>query len=349
MAAWWIGKPMAEMTAREIVKRCIEFRQPPRIGMHFEVLPIDGRVWHETDFALVSYLPDPAFQPRHPGADEWGVVKISLDPSGQGVGEAKINPLAEGWHLLAAYPFPDFANPARYAGLAERVAGLHAQGKYVYGDLPSLMSLPADLRGMENWYADHLLEPENIGRLLDRILEIRLTIIEQYAQAGMDGAITWDDMGDNERVFFRPAIFRALYLPRYQATTAALHARGMHFIHHCCGQVRQYMPLFVEGGCDVLQLDQPERMGIDWLGEHFGGKICFWNSIDIQKTMPTGDLAAIAAEARRQILRFGNFDGGFMVKSYEQPLSVGITAAAFEAQREAFHRYGNYPLSGFED
>ena len=25
------------MTSREIVKRCIEFRDPPRIGMHFAV------------------------------------------------------------------------------------------------------------------------------------------------------------------------------------------------------------------------------------------------------------------------------------------------------------------------
>ncbi len=27
---------MESLSSREIVKRCIEFRSPPRIGMHFE-------------------------------------------------------------------------------------------------------------------------------------------------------------------------------------------------------------------------------------------------------------------------------------------------------------------------
>ena len=160
----------------------------------------------------------------------------------------------------------------------------------------------------------------------------------------MDAVITYDDMGTNERVFVSPRLFREIYLPRYKKTTEALHERGMHFIHHCCGQVRQYMDFFVEGGCDVIQLDQPELMGIDWLGEHYGGRICFWNCVDIQKTMPTQDLQAIENEAHRQVWRLGNFGGGFMVKAYQQPMAVAITEETFEAQYRAFHRYGHYPL-----
>jgi uroporphyrinogen decarboxylase len=339
---------MTELTGREIVKRCIEFRDPPRIGLHFATLPTQGRVWPETDFGLVSYGPDPDFHPRRPGEDEWGVVRVSFDPSGYGVGEAKVNPLAEGWHLLDAYRFPDYANPARYGHLAGQVAALHAQGKYVYGDIPGLMMPPVDLRGMANWFADHLLDREQLCRLLDRLVAIRLTIIEQYARAGMDGVITWDDMGDNERALVRPALFREIYLPRYQKTTAALHERGMHFIHHCCGQVRQYMDYFLEGGCDVIQLDQPKLMGVDWLSQNYGGRICFWNSIDIQKAMPAGDLLAIEREAHQQVWRLGNYGGGFMVKAYEQPESVGIAPELFEAQYRAFKKYAAYPLIKYE-
>jgi uroporphyrinogen decarboxylase len=325
---------MDDLTSREIVKRCIEFRGPPRIAMHFEVDPVKSRVWPETDFGFAAYGSDPNFYPGQPGADEWGVVKVSLDPMGQGIGEAKVFPLGGGWQLLDAYAFPDFANPARYIGLTEKVAALHVQGKYVYGDIPSLMLLPSDLRGMENWLTDHLLERENLCHLLDRIVETRLTIIDQYARSGMDGAITWDDMGTNESVFVRPQLFREIYL----------HERGMHFLHHCCGQVREYMDLFIEGGCDVIQLDQPELMGIDWLGEHYGGRICFWNCVDIQQTMPTGDLQAINNEAHRQVWRLGNFGGGFMVKAYQQPMAIGISVETSEAQYRAFHQYGNYPL-----
>lgn len=334
------------MDGREIVKRCIQFRDPPRIALHFAVDPIDGHTWPFTDFGSAAVKDDPDFVPQHPKQSEWGVVMETLDPTS--MGEPRGNPLAEGWHVLDSYPFPDFTKPSRYVGLPEQVAALHAQGKYVYGHIPSLMLLPAALRGMENWFMDHILAKEALCHLLDRIVEARLTIIEHYHAAGLDGVITWDDMGTDERVFVSPAMFRDIYLPRYKRTNDALHNRGMHFIHHCCGQVRDYMDLFIEGGCDVLQLDQPELMGVDWLGEHYGGKICFWNCVDIQKTMPTGDVQRIEAEAHRQVWRLGNFGGGFMVKAYQQPNAVGITVEAAEAQYRAFMRYASYPLIPLE-
>ena len=58
------------MTSREIVKRCIEFRDPPRIGLHFQVDPIQGKTWDESDFTSVGYATDPRFIPA-PGKKEW--------------------------------------------------------------------------------------------------------------------------------------------------------------------------------------------------------------------------------------------------------------------------------------
>jgi len=89
-------------------------------------------------------------------------------------------------------------------------------------------------------------------------------------------------------------------------------------------------------------------MGIDWLSQNYGGRICFWNSVDIQKTMPAGNHLAIEREAHRQVWRLGNFGGGFMFKAYEQPESVGITPELFEAQYRAFKKYATYPLIRFE-
>jgi len=331
------------MTSREIVRRCIEFRDPPRVAWHFRTDPVDGRVWDETDFAGVSCAADPGFV-RKPGqnewGDEWGVRKRTLTTQ---VGEAVGFPLADGWHLLEDYRFPDFEAPWRWEGFGEKVAAGHAAGRYVYAAIPTLMQLPANLRGMENWFADNLLEKENLARLLDRIVEIRAGIIERYAAAGVDGVITYDDMGTNDRTLVSPDTFRELYLPRYRATVDLLHQRGMHFIHHCCGQVRELMDMIVEAGCDVIQLDQPTLMGIEWLGGNYAGRICFWNCVDIQTTMNGEDLGAIEAEAREQVRHLGGRRGGFMVKAYQQPESIGLTVEKVDRQYRAFVKCGSRP------
>jgi len=88
-------------------------------------------------------------------------------------------------------------------------------------------------------------------------------------------------------------------------------------------------------------------MGIDWLAAHFGGKMCFWNPVDIQRTIGRGDLDAIADEAHHQVWALGREAGGFMVKAYQQPNSVGMTVAESQAQYDAFMRHCHYPLEPY--
>lgn len=335
------------LSSREIVRRCIEFDDPPRIGLHFNVAPIDGRVWPDTDFALVGYGADPN-APAAEGEDEWGLRWETFDPTGENMGQAKNQPLGEGWERLDTYRFPDFSSPGRYAGLKNSVAAAHAAGKYVYGHVPTLMTLPGVLCGLENWFIDHALNPDDLARLLDLIVDARLKIIAEYAAADVDGVISWDDMGTNTSPMVSPEMFRQIYLPRYRRTTDALHERGMHFIHHCCGQVRPYVDMFIEAGCDVLQLDQPTLMGIDWLADQAGGKLCFWNPVDIQTTIASGNLEAIRDEAHHQTWAFGRFGGGFMVKAYQQPNAIGMTVAQAQAQYDAFMEFAGYPLVPYE-
>ena len=333
------------MTSREIVKRCIEFRDPPRIGMHFRTDPLDGRVWDTTDFASAGFAVDPRYKRKKDQMEwtnEWGVLKRSINTR---LGEAVGFPLGEGWHCLKHYRFPDLFARWRWENLEEDVRRGHEAGKYVMGSVPALMQVPANLRGMENWFMDHVLEKDNLSILLDRITDIRLGMIERYAEAGMDGVITYDDMGSNDRALVSPAVFRELYFDRYKSAVDLLHKNGMHFIHHCCGQVREFMDMFLEAGCDVIQLDQPTLMGIEWLGRNYGGKICFWNPVDIQATMNSRDMDAIEDEARRQVWHLGNYGGGFMVKAYQQPESIGLTPECLEKQYETFIRHSEYPLN----
>ena len=57
-------------------------------------------------------------------------------------------------------------------------------------------------------------------------------------------------------------------------------------------------------------------MGIGWLAKHADGRICFWNPVDIQTPIATGDLNAIEDETHREVWRLGNFGSGFMANAY---------------------------------
>jgi uroporphyrinogen decarboxylase len=335
---------MTGMTSCEIVKRCIEFKAPPRIAMLFATDPIQGKTWDFTDFAWGGYVADVDFRPSRKGQNEWGVIYETLNAAS--FGQPKSHPLAEGWHKLEAYQFPDFDKPSRYCLSPDLIKQQY--NKYVYGPIQPLMMTAMELRGMENWLMDHIASQSELAYLLDRLVDINLKIIDHYAKAGVNGVIVWDDMGVNDRAFVTVSSFKQFYYPRYKKVIDALHEHNMHFIHHCCGWVREYMDLFVEGGWDVLQIDQPNLMGIDWLSDNYGGKLCFWNPVDIQTTIGKNDLSAIDEEACHQVWAFGRYNGGFMVKAYQQPEALGVTIEAIEAQYNAFHKYSTYPLSPYK-
>jgi hypothetical protein len=123
---------------------------------------------------------------------------------------------------------PDLTKPAGQAHLPEQVAGFHAQGKYVYGPIRAPMTMCGELGGLANWFMDHALHPDEPGRLLNIVTDARLAIIDGFADAGVDGVISWDDMGTHQQPMVSPEMFRAIYFPRYKRT-----CDGWITTHHC--------------------------------------------------------------------------------------------------------------------
>jgi hypothetical protein len=328
------------MESREIVKRCITFNNPPRIGLHFDVEPLNGKKWPVTDFGILSYPYDPKRKYTNPNND-WGMALTSLNAERQDKGQVKEHPLKD-WNDFHNYPWPDFSNPYRYLQLKDEMAEFREKGLYVYGSVPSLIQLCSDLRYIENWFLDHLIHPTKLTALLEIIHKARMDIVDEYYKMGVDGVITWDDMGTNIDTLISPVEFRQIYFPWYKKFNDELHNRKMHFIHHCCGKVNKFMDMFIEAGTDVMQLDQPTLMGIDFLSENYGGKICFWNPVDIQTTMQQDNLDKIRTEAHEMVRKLGKFNGGFMVKAYESPEAINLTEEKFIAQYEAFLEVAEY-------
>jgi hypothetical protein len=331
----------AGTTSRDIVRRAIEFESPPRVPYSF-ISPL------ESDFfeAVVLSALQGDFRGRPPGAelgqvyqDPWG---IGWEVTGRHWDHAIEHPLAD-LGRLAAHPFPDVAAPERFEWFAPYLERAHAAGKYVVGGDPiGMYELMRGLMGFEDLMLAPYTQPAGLEELLDRLTDLTIEVIDHLARlGGVDGFMTWQDFGLQTTLQMKVETFREFYKPRFARIVQAAHARGMHYIWHNCGQILDLLPEMIDIGVDVVQLDQPRLMGYRHLSESFGGKICFWNTVDIQwATRPGVTESELRAEVKEMVRAFDRFEGGLIARHYPQPHDIQLPAYFHRVSYDAFLESG---------
>jgi len=313
------------MTSREIVRQTIEFRGPER-------LPWNLPEKYGTDFAGVGMSPSPDARPVQ-GADEWGAVWENI--GGGKLGQVKDFPLKD-WSDFPRLRIPDIREPRRW----EKLAGARerAGDKFLLANGISLYERVHFVRGLENTWMDIYQAPDELGHLLDILVDMNLYAIEQYARAGADGYIWCDDWGLQDRLMIAPAAWRAIWKPRYARIYAAAHAAGLKTFLHSCGYIVDILDDLIEIGLDVIHMDQQENMGLELLDRRFGGRITFYAPVDIQATMVRGTLEEIRAYCRRMMWHLARPGGGFIPCWYSDPAGAGHRPEAIDAMCEEFVR-----------
>ncbi|MHB0937904.1 MAG: uroporphyrinogen decarboxylase family protein [Armatimonadota bacterium] len=312
-------------TSRELVRRAIRFEGIDR-------LPHDFPEPFGSDFAGIGMHPSPDDRPPN-GMDEWGAVWENIGVCQ--LGEVKSFPLRD-WADFDKLPIPDIHRPERWNDLAG--AREQAGDKFLLGYGLSIYERAHFIRGLENVWMDLYDAPEELGRLLDILLEMNLVAIERYAAAGADGFIFCDDWGLQNRLMIAPEKWREIWKPRYARIYAAAHAAGLCTFLHSCGYIVDILDDLIEVGLDVIHMDQQENMGLLLLGERFGGRLTFFAPVDIQQTMARANLDEIRAYAREMTRLLGRQNGGFIPRWYTDPAGAGHRQEAIEAMCEEFLR-----------
>jgi len=315
----------AGMDSREIVRRAIELECPPRLPYSF-VVPL------ETDFfetVALQHLREPVGSGRTKGEigdlyyDEWGVGQEITKHSWDHVVD---HPLCD-LHVLADYRFPDVTDVERFGWMRPYLQQAREAGKYVVAADPVMMyERMRTLMGFEELMLAPYTQPRGLDALLDRLTDLTVGAIERWAAAGpVDGFMTWEDFGLQTALPMKVETFRAFYKPRYARIVEAAHRNGMHYIWHNCGQIVEMLPDMIDIGVDVVQLDQPRLMGHRRLAAEFGGRICFWNTVDIQwSTGPAVSGSDIHTEVRDMTQAFSSL-GGLMARQYPQPEDIQLS------------------------
>lgn len=331
------------MHSRARVKKAIYFQKPDRIP-HY--LPDGG----ENDI-LWLWFPGPGEKKRwtkiseriEERIDEWGVVWQRGEQGS--FGEAKKYPI-EDITQQEFYNFPDL-NAPQYFFEAKRQIEQNQQStnpKYCLGVLPfnSLNEGTHNIIGLDKMFIAYYEHPDYLKALIARLAEAQRQSILRLAEIGCDGVMGYDDWGLQDRQMVATELIEEFFMPHYRQNWKLAHELGMDVWLHSCGYIIDILPLFINAGLNVIQMDQQENMGLENLDAKVGGKIAFWCPVDIQKTMVHGTVEDIERYVQRMMETIGNHQGGLISMAYSSPEAVGHTPEKIKAMCKAFRKYGVY-------
>ena len=288
-----------------------------------EMLDVDTRAIHpdapiDSQALVREQLDDFTYR------DEWGVIwKRPVNDIGpymykQGPFQHDGVTTAE----IENYEWPDPDDTHRVGDLAERARKLHEETDYavVLSVGHSSVAPSQRLRGFSEFMEDLVLEPANAQALLERVTDsiVRSTTAMLKAAGGyIDVASFSDDLGLQDRAYFRADMFQKQIKPYLARCVAAIHDNtDAKVVMHSDGAIYDLIPDLIDIGVDAINPVQTTawKMDAENLKKDFGKNLGFWGAVDTQHTLPFGTAEEVRQDIKRKIEIFGP-GGGYVITS----------------------------------
>lgn len=335
--------------------RAIRFEDPEFIPISFH---INRACWdhyeHDELKELMARHPllfpdfDEGYTPGEPGlnqrkgipyTDPWGCRwETSIDGI---TGAVHGHPL-DNWRRFEGYEPPDPEQfdgtfPVDWQQVGAKVARTRAEGGLVRLGLPHGHTFlrMVDIRGYQPLLFDMTDDEDKLSALIEMITEFNLQIVDRMLALDPDIMGYAEDLGMQNGPMLSPQQFRRYIRPAYQRLMKPARQRGVIVHMHSDGDIRSLAQELVEGGVEVLNL-QDLVNGIDWIADTYGGKVCIELDIDRQLVTPLGSPQDVDALIREEVEKLGRFGGGLMM-IYGMYPGVPIENAA--ALMDAMERY----------
>jgi uroporphyrinogen decarboxylase len=344
--------------------RYLGLEEQPQVNEWFMVSPASEAVLTRfgVDFRRVGLRAPDGFRaavlPDGSWSDEWGVRKRRVAHFSPRLGremayaELVHSPLAQtSVEDLETYPWPDPADPGRYRGLAEEVRHLYASTQYALVASAVGMGLFEQaqwLRGTENFLMDLCIRPEFARRLIEKILEFQVRVLERYLDIVgpfVELVETSDDYGMQTGLLISPQLYRQALQPSHRLLNKAIKNKTEAKIFlHSCGSISALLDDLIAAGVEVINPVQPRARDMDCreLKQRFGSKVVFHGGVDEQQVLPYGNVEDVREEVLARIAALGPGGGYILAPAHnlQDDVPPQNVAAMFDAARE----YGRYPL-----
>ncbi len=282
--------------------------EPFRVGT--TVNYYDERILDKLDIDFRRIIPKrttnfPIYYESGAFVNEWGVT---YEKKGEYF-EISGNPLKDaGKEEIISYPWPKARDVFDLEDLKEKAGDLFENSPYaLVARMPTwgLVDLAFQIRGMERFMMDMLLEPSLARLVIEKILESQLDFyssildcIGEYVQV----VETCDDLGSQKGLLFSIDSFRQIVKP-YRTElnkTIKQKAPSSKIFFHCCGAIFKLIPDLIDTGIDILNPLQPNAAGMDpqSIKDTYGKQLSFHGCIDTQVA-----LRGTVADTRKEVIQ----------------------------------------------
>lgn len=203
----------------------------------------------------------------------------------------------------------------------------------------SLFERAWTLRGMENFLADMMEEPEFADALLDAICDFNLQVMDLALEHELDGFYFGDDWGQQKGLIMGPRLWRRFIKPRLARMYAHAKRKGLSVFQHSCGDIQEVFPDLIDIGLDVYQTFQPEIYDIRDVKREFGKDLTFFGGISTQRLLPFATPDEVT-ERTREILSVMRPGGGYIL-SPTHAVPGDVPPENILAMLDVFHSQGN--------
>jgi uroporphyrinogen decarboxylase len=249
--------------------------------------------------------------------DEWGVVWKTIEYQtrfGKGrYTEPHGHPLADD-RALENYTPPDPERPELYQD-AERTLRDFKDEYWIVGVTPTtIFECAWALRGYEQLLIDMVTDPGRAQCVLDFPFRYHAAVTRRLVRMGVDMIWLGDDVGGQTSMLMSPKMWRQYLKPRMAELISSLREVNpqIKVAYHTDGMVYPIIPELIEIGVDVLNPIQPMAMDPAKLKNDYGDVLCFWGSMDIQRTLPYGTPQQVREEVLQRLRTIGR-GGGLLI------------------------------------
>lgn len=283
--------------------------------------------------------------------DEWG-TKYYMPPGGYYFDLCEA-PLAgaETAAELEAFRWPDPADPARIAGLPEKIKATREQGEEVVmmcSASPGLWEHSWYLLGFEHAYISLAANSSFMERLTERILEWQMAYWDMTLAAvgpHIDLVQINEDLGSQTGLLMSPATFRRIYRPRLRRLVEFIKARTAARVYiHSCGSIAPLIPDLIDCGIEVLNPVQVNAHDMDsaMLKREFGRDLTFWGGGCDPVVLQNGGPREVAEDVKRRIRDLAP-GGGYVFGSVHN-IQANVPPENIVAMFETAAEVGGYPI-----